>query len=1243
MPENPEHDLNYFWSRRAHGTSDWILEQPKVSSWATSPSGSEVLWLFGRPARGKSILASFLVHHLRDKGATVQHFFFRSGDETKRSVGALLRFLAFQLSTQLPSFRKSLVKLAEGGYKPKDADWKAIWKKLYVGLLFKMEHYTPIYWIIDALDESNAGQQVLELLADIQSSATPIHVLVTSRFSPVLSASFGRIGSKLPSSMLSVDQDRSDMGIYVEEELQYLGWDPSVKEEVRKKILDQANDNFLWVHLILEEIKECHTDDDVRATLSELPPGMESLYQRMETTIARIRRPTDKSLSRQLFLWAIYARRSLSVEELRSLLEADFGHILDMANTISRLCGHFIVIEGNNRVGLLHQTAREYLISTKNLPFSLDASEAHNELFQKSLSVFMDRSLRSRLSTSEPKFLQYRAASWVHHLRILGDTEGSDNQLDILVKFFTENSFPTWVQVLATLGQLKVLIETSHSLSSFIKRKRRTDNAKDPYLRRFGDLELLDLWSRDLLKLPARFGGSLSLDPTSIHHSVAPLCPRNSAIFRNFGANSSALKVKGLSEDWDDCLARVSVGSEYSATLLCCSGRYLAVVNSIGTLFIWDCTTFHLIQTIPHGEAVLSASFSASGDRIATYGSHTTKVWDPQSGLILYSINNPPEMRSLFLEFVDDDTGIMVGSDRRCVLYTSLVNNEASWTIPDETLLNDVESLEGTYLNSPTALAISPDHSKIAVAYRRFPLTIWSISPARVLMRVNRGQVSTASPFVKEVSWHPNSEELIGLFLDGCSFKVNIIDGTYQETPPDQGQWPSDIRLSPDGSVFAISGVHGSIKLYDYQSSTLIYQMTSEDMITAFCFSQDGNRFYDIRQSSCSIWEPNALLRLSAEEENPASSQAPDESVEQSNHASESFADNPTPLTLLSPAPSESVVIMSDDEGLIELLDYDSGNRIQVDRTATGMSLEHLVWSDDNRHLAYAEVGGRVTVTYVEPTPSGWKTRRVARFRPKRQSGGISQLLLSSDSKSLVVIFQQMVQLWSLDPVSLRESKTYSPEEGSMRWSEHPQSSAHLLSITPDQCIVHAWSDLVESARWNVSIPDFRQLEQTIQSQSIKHLDGENLDTETIVETLEKVVVTHFKTHLLITIARKTSHRQLQPRFILLCSNIGLINNYDTRELETTYIPTEVIDQIDMPLNVLKNDRLVFLDRSLGVCTWHLRSGKNHSGVRRHYFIPRDWVSTQNMRFLNVTSVGSVLCPVKREITIVSSTIGSEW
>ena len=1133
------------------------------------------------------------------------------------------------------------MKLAGGGFKPSDVDWKPVWKRLYIGLLFKMESYTPIYWVIDALDESSSGQQVIEMLGDVHYSAIPIRVVVTSRSSPVLSAVFDRISSKILSSSLSIDQNSTDIHAYVEDELQYIGWDPTVKEEVKTAIMAQANCNFLWVHLILEEIKECYSDEDVRTTLSELPSGMESLYQRMETSIVdRIRRPSDKRLSRQLFLWATYSRHPIAVEELKSILETDFGGILDMTSTIARLCGHFVVIEGDNRIGLLHQTAREYLVSAKQLPFSLDEQEAHKELFQKSLSVFTDKSLRSRLSNTpgSSKLLQYRATSWVYHLGAVNNAGIPNNHVDTLGNFFSENAILTWVQALALLGQLSILIEVSKRLSIFIKQNRA--NTRDERL------VLLDTWSRDLLRLPARFDYALSSDPEAIHRCIAPLCPRNSAIHKTFGTRSSVLKVKrGLPDDWDACLARLSTGNDHPVSLLCCSGRYIAVVNSIGTLSVRDCTTYSLVQTISHGEFVTCMSFSADGDRIATYGSRTTRVWDPRSGHAVHSIDNPLEMQSLFLEFIDDDTGLMVGSDRRRVLRASLVDEKPCWTISEEALLDDVESFEGTFLNSPTKLAISPDHSKIVAVYPRFPLTIWAVHSGTVLVRLNRGHASNRSPYVKGVAWHPNSEELIGFFHDCCIFKLNVMDNTYEEFQVDQHQWPSDIRVSPDGTIFAICGVHGSIQLYDYRTSALLCNVVSEDIVTSFCFSPDGQRLFDSRQSFCTVWELDAHLDLSEVSEDPIDRQSPNGGAEWVNQGLVSSS-----LTMISPRPDGSVTIIADDDGLIELLDYDTDCRVQVDHIATRVSIEHLVWGQDSSHFAYSEVTDRITVVHVEPsTASGWKTSRVARFKPERHPGGITQLLFSPDSTSLLVVFHQAVQLWSLKPnASLRASQVYDlAGESAGRWSTHPQSPLHLVSFTPKTCVSYRWCDLTESARWNISTNKSESGKEITQGLPPQLLADSNLrNAEAIVETVEKAIVTHSKTHVVLTIACRTSRRQLLPRFLILGSNIGLAESTEAIELETIPVPADVMAQIDIPLNVLRNERLVFLDKALGICTWSLRfgDGGRHGGVKRHFFIPRDWLSTQNIDLmLHVTSLGSVIYPLRKEVAVIHSTIGSEW
>ncbi|KAK2599454.1 hypothetical protein N8I77_011208 [Diaporthe amygdali] len=1254
ITESVDLDLNLFSRRRTESTCTWILERTEVHSWITSTSVPQLVWIHGRPGRGKSVLSSFLIEHLREEGRLVQHFFFRNGDESKRSISAFLRSIAYQIATQVPAFRRSLLALADGGYKIREADWRSTWTKLFVGLLFQMDVLAPQYWIIDGLDESGSPQHIFDMLADISASSSPINCLVTSRWSPVLSSTFDRVQSRITSSALSLNQELTDIRKYTEEELRYLGWNVSVKDEVMAKIVEHSNDNFLWVYLVLEEVKDCHTEENVRERLEELPPGMEELYQHMEDTIRRIRRPSDQGLSRQLLLWAMYARRSISVNELLSVLEPEFGQLLDITSTISRLCGHFIAVESHDRIALLHQSAREYLMQTKTLPFFLGSLGAHLELFEKSLSAFMKREIRLILDPNKLKCFEYRATSWPHHLEAIKQPDDSDEQLDLLVKFFTQPYVLIWIQVLAAIGQLKVLVEASHAVNTFVHRKRRIDVTRDAASRRFEDLELLDSWSHDLLKLPGKFGSSLAQDPSSIFTSVASFSPLKSAVYRYFHKTSaSSVSVRGLPDDWDDCLARVTLGVGSRATLIASSGRYLAVADDLGTVVLWDCSTFQQTHRLMHRERISAMCFNSRGDQIATYGFDTTKIWSPHSGKLLRQLTNIRDLGALCLNYVENDTILLMGSDRRCILENRLERRDSTWKVSDPSLLNDVDSLQGTQLNSPSALAISPDGSMVAAAYRRFPLTIWSIKPPKIIKRFTReripGRPSVPLPFASKISWHPSSGEILGLFLDGYSFRYSILDDQLEEHPPDPARMPADIHCSPDGLVYAIRGIGGTIKLYDYYSATLIYQLTSKgDSVSSFCFSQDGRRFFQLRGNHCTVWEPNSLIRLSGADDHAANSQSsPEESIEASNVASETLTDEKPPIMVVTPSPKMPLVCLGDEDGLIELLDHEALQRLEVGRTATELSIEHVAWGARGDRLCYSEVSGRLTVIDIAMTSSGsWQCHRVKRFKPALAQQGILQIMLVPDGESILALSQETVQRLSL--ASAEVLATIKLDECALlaQWVAHPTSEQHVISISAQSAKVYRWSDLKQVAAFPLPQTAFQRrptmIEVNLSTPSQKD------SSETIFKVEEKidlVLSTHLTGHVLLRTSRLNSSSILVPRLqVLITPDMPISPDLGSSgNLVFLDVPSAVAEQTELPLNILPNERLVFIDRCFRVCTWPLRSKKGTEDIKRHFFIPRDWLPEQNLRLIHVTRQGSILCPRSDGFVIIDSSMASEW
>ncbi|KAH6677027.1 hypothetical protein F5X68DRAFT_246119 [Plectosphaerella plurivora] len=1256
-------DLELFSSRRAEGTCRWLLKDSAVSSWISPLTSSEILTIRGRPGRGKSVIASFLIHHLQEAGASVQYFFFRTGDESKRSVGALLRTLASQLATQLPKFRQALQELADDGQKLKEADWRLTWKKLFANILFELESQKPLYWVIDGLDESHAPNHIFDLLGDVGNSKSPIKVLLTTRWSPSLLPAFNKAKSKIPTSVISVDKDVTDMALYVEDELKYSNWDTDVTDQVAQQILGQAEHNFLWVHLILQELKECNTEEDIKERIVELPPGMDSLYRQMEETITQIKRPSDRNLARQLLTWAIHPRRPIAAEELADVLEPEVGRLLDISQTTSRLCGHFISIE-SGRLGLIHQTAREYLTTTRSLPFPLDTSTGHAEILKQSMVSFLDKSLRSKLQRTSPKLFEYRAISWPYHLDATDLPGNGDEQLDLLASFFRQTSVLTWISILASLGQLKALIDASKALQSFVRKKRKADSATDPVYRKFDDLECLESWSRDLLKILGKFGSSLSQSPDFIYTGIAPFCPTTSSIHSIFSnQQSESIQVRGVSEGWNDCLARLSVGRE-SPISVKCGGRHLAVANRDGSVWVWDCATLHQTCILHHDESVSTLCFSARGDRLATYGHHTTKIWSPRSGRLIQSIKNQPGMQALCLQFVEDDGALLLGTDRRCVLRCDLGDDTTPyWKTVDEGLLSGGEALEGTYLNSPSAMSFSPDGSRVAIAFRRFPLTVWSLNPATPLKRISRTQKATQGaaskqvPFASKVSWHPGGDELIGIFMDGYSFKLNVVDGAYSEQAPTPGQMPSDIICSPDGLVYAICGVGGVLKLFDYETSTLIYQLNSEDTISALSFAPDGGRFFDIRGNYCSVWEPNVLIRLAGPDDKPPSRSAEEESsssVQQSRVASEAFADDSVPVVLVNPAPSGAppLACMGDEGGVVELFDYETLQRVPVGQTSSQMSVEHIAWSRDGERLCYAELGGRITVMQLEKGLDNrvHQARRIERFKVKMDDNEITQIMILPDSSSMFFSSPSSMEVWLMDPPRINH-RAYSNEALSPagKWVIHPRSTDHLLFMTPASVALYTLNGLTEVSSWCWQDP---LNEQALAERSIlqRTLSGA-VDPTDVQETVESVLETFMRGHVLVKIACQTSSAKLPHRFFIfdtaaVDTQTGLSTRTSKRKekrLGLLDIPLDVIQVVEMPLNVLSNGKLVFVDRSFWVCTWPVRSTRGAEDVQRHFFLPMDWVPLHDLSLLHVTSDGDVLCPHRGTLSVIQSSIGAAW
>lgn len=289
--ESQDEDFEFFHKRWTPGTCDWILRTPTFEDWAGEKEDcTTIFWLDALPGSGKSILSSFIIHHLLRNSLCV-YYFFRFGDRGKRSLSSCLRTIAFQLAEKLPQFRRALREVHFTTRTAEKTDGKTIWDKVFIGVLFNIKLTTTIYCVIDALDESDHPQLLVELMRNLPEYSARLKILLVSRQTPELISTFDRVSVAVPSQYLPVENTKKDIRTYVQHEVQFMHAPQKFKEQIVEKLVAGANGSFLWASLALVEVMECNTQEDIDATLEGMPSGMEDFYQRMEQKIIEKTKP----------------------------------------------------------------------------------------------------------------------------------------------------------------------------------------------------------------------------------------------------------------------------------------------------------------------------------------------------------------------------------------------------------------------------------------------------------------------------------------------------------------------------------------------------------------------------------------------------------------------------------------------------------------------------------------------------------------------------------------------------------------------------------------------------------------------------------------------------------------------------------------------------------------------------------------------------------------------------------------
>ncbi|KAK6223889.1 hypothetical protein LQW54_000033, partial [Pestalotiopsis sp. IQ-011] len=882
--DNLEEDIDNLSETIMQGSCQWLLRKKGVRDWLSADSSSSrVLWLTGPPGSGKSVLSSFMIGLLRDRASPMdscQYHFFSGGQRQKRTISYLLRSIAFQAAMSLPDFRAQLIDLHQSAditFERQKVSF--IWEKIFEGLLMRMSDHSRMFWVIDGLDEAESPNEFLRLLSKSKSTVK-VNIMLVSRATKDLSNDIADFLPSTISESLIASDTADDIHGYVVSAIQRIFPPGLPRDGIVREMVKKASGSFLWVKLALEKLKDnWYTEDDVKEALSELPMGMEPLYERMMESISQQPEKT-KAMALRILTWVTCAFVPLDVTDLEEALRPEFSSFVDLGQMAVEICGQFVLVT-KSKITLVHHTARQFLLRrSPNPPLGMIERDSHLQTALVCMRFLSDAPIWRQVFTSMQEtpqspvviafksqpFLLYSLSYWTYH--VSQASVMSDEFLNDVLDFLEQYCL-LWMNGVVLTGDLRIIIRAAQNLKTFVKRRcAKTTKAHRLSLTSTRDHELRQ-WANDIIRIVGRFGSNLHDSPSSIHRHVIPFCPKGTIVAQTYAPShrlQSPFSVSGVASlNWDDCLARLSIGDGRVATQLLCKDAVLVtLIATGGVMVVFRAETLQEVRRISHNEYVMQIASSKISNLVATAGFKTIRIWDIITGVELQCIFKERHHHVKALSFGEMDAELYVAFDDGEVKCFEIQSGKEKWRFW-------AKERESESYSCARSMAFSHDQSKIMLIFRGRPLMLWHIRtslaakeylpPRKCILAEDRLRSAAQGDAFNnpEVAiWHPVTSHLLILYEDTKIVEWNVIDDeqlVYSHTRA------RSMSLSHDGSLLLTSDVDGCLSIWSIPGYRLIYHMKHEELVADLAFSPDGTRLYDLRGSFCNVWEPDVLIR----------------------------------------------------------------------------------------------------------------------------------------------------------------------------------------------------------------------------------------------------------------------------------------------------------------------------------------------------------------------------------------------
>ena len=243
-----------------------------------------------------------------------------------------------------------------------------------------------------------------------------------------------------------------------------------------------------------------------------------------------------------------------------------------------------------------------------------------------------------------------------------------------------------------------------------------------------------------------------------------------------------------------------------------------------------------------HSSSVVSVTFSADGQRIATAGDdQTARVWDASHRHELLAVKKHGSPISS-VAFSPDGRRIITGGGSLVFSPEGVEQihpGSGDGTVKVWDLSNDKEvlTLKG-HTNRVFTAAFSPDGQRVVTGSLDQTARIWDVVTGKVL-RVLRGH----SDAIRSVAFSPNGQRIVTASFDHTAIVWDVTSGQSLVTFGQHSNLLTSVAFSPDGRRIVTGGQDGTAKVWDATSGEELFTLRERNFwIWSVAFSPDGQK-----------------------------------------------------------------------------------------------------------------------------------------------------------------------------------------------------------------------------------------------------------------------------------------------------------------------------------------------------------------------------------------------------------------